>query len=137
MSPFLKTVKDLFVLPDGHIPSPSPFLNGEAIKLIFDHLRNITLCTLIGQVGLVARNLGGTSEVAQAVARGYGYAFLTLAVCFFMLNLLHGEHLLRWSPHFESLRNSKWYSLIEKTYWFVYATLAFPACFVSLVKSAA
>jgi hypothetical protein len=91
MRQFLKTIKDLFIFPDDYIPSPSPFLNGDAIKLIFDHLRNITICTVVAQIGLIARNMGGNSETAQAIARGYGYAFMALAFCLFILNLYHGE----------------------------------------------
>ena len=127
MKSISKIVKDLLILPDGVEPSPSPFLGGDATKLIFDNLRNVTLCALLAQVAHTVGNFGGSSETARYVAQGYGYAFMGLAAGLFLLNFLHGEYVLRWSPHFASLKPTKWFKMIEITYWFAYVAFAYPA----------
>jgi len=135
MSTFQKTFRTIFHLTDSIKSSLSPFLAGEGIKLLFDHLRNITLCAFIGQVGVIARYFGENSKASHLIAISYGYIFLGLAILCFILNWLHGEHLLRMSPHFETVRKSKYFGVIEKTYWLLYVLVVIPTCFFSLFES--
>ena len=132
VSTFLQAVKRLLVYSEGEEPLKSPFFEGEATKLIFDHIRNITLAAIVSQVGLVALKLDATSW-AYFIARGLGSIFMLLAFCLLTLNLFHGEYLLRHSPHFSILRRPRLFPLVEKVYWVLYVCLAFPALTFSIV----
>jgi hypothetical protein len=122
----------LLVYSEGEGPPKYAFLEGDATKLIFDHLRNITLAAVVSQVGVIVLKLGATSW-AYYIAGGYGSTLILLAFCFLLLNLVHGDHLLRHSPHFGMLRETRCFNVVEKVYWLLYNALGIPALMFKIV----
>lgn len=104
--------------PQGETAPPSPFLDGQGTSLIFDNLRNVMIAVVLAQAGIYAVSIELSSGCWHYLARSLGWVLLGAFAALFLLNLFHGEQVLRHSPHFASLRARQWlFNVCEKLYW--------------------
>jgi len=129
-----KWLRALLFYPAGSPPPRIEFFEGNGPRLIFDHLGNMVVATLVAQAGLVALSLQAVSW-ARIPATAIGVGLVVIGFCLFGLNLIHGEYLLRQSPDFAMLRRGRGFLLLEKAYWIVYISVAIPACFFNLARA--
>lgn len=66
------------------------FLQGTAVKDIFDNIRNIGISASVSTAGyLLAKNRNALSPLPE-IPRYFGWTLLLLGFCLFMLNTIHG-----------------------------------------------